>query len=93
LARIFLLKTFVTFLMATPSPVWPLVAALGMSARDTTTVPGGLPDNTICALSQLFGHGVPLVDNEVLIEDLEDLAAAEVGHGRQAVNESVKMKG
>ena len=28
LARIFLLKTFVTFLMATPSPVWLLVAAL-----------------------------------------------------------------
>lgn len=28
LARIFLLKTLVTFLMATPSPVWLLVAAL-----------------------------------------------------------------
>ena len=28
LAKIFLLKTFVTFLMATPSPVWLLVAAL-----------------------------------------------------------------
>ena len=27
-AKIFLLKTFVTFLIATPSPVWPLVAAL-----------------------------------------------------------------
>jgi hypothetical protein len=29
LARIFLLKTLVTFLIATPSPVWLLVAALG----------------------------------------------------------------
>jgi hypothetical protein len=28
LAKIFLLKTLVTFLMATPSPVWLLVAAL-----------------------------------------------------------------
>jgi len=28
LARIFLLKTLVTFLIATPSPVWLLVAAL-----------------------------------------------------------------
>jgi hypothetical protein len=28
LAKIFLLKTFVTFLIATPSPVWLFVAAL-----------------------------------------------------------------
>jgi hypothetical protein len=79
--------------MATPSPVWPLVAALGTSAGDIVMDPQDLPNDTVCALSQLFGHSVSLIDNEVLVEDLEDLAATEVGHGWQAVNESVNVKG
>jgi hypothetical protein len=40
LARIFLLKTLVTFLMATPSPVWLLVAALeALYQRGVCVVP------------------------------------------------------
>jgi hypothetical protein len=34
-----------------------------------------IPDNAVGTLSQLFGHRVPLVNNKVLVEDLEDLAA------------------
>jgi hypothetical protein len=55
--------------------------------------PRDLPNDPVCTLSQLFGHSVSLIDNEVLVEDLEDLAATEVGHGGQAVNESVDTKG
>jgi len=33
-----------------------------------------IPDNAVCALAQLFCHCVSLIDNEVLAEDLEDLA-------------------
>ena len=40
-----------------------------------------VPDDTICTLSELFRHCVPLIDNKILIEDLEDLTAAHVGHG------------
>lgn len=36
-------------------------------------------DNTIGALTKLFRDSVALVDNEVLVEDLEDLAALQVG--------------
>lgn len=32
-----------------------------------------IPDNAICALSQLFCHGISLIDNEILVEDLKDL--------------------
>ena len=34
-----------------------------------------IPDNAVGTLAQLLGHRVPLVDDEVLVEDLEDLAA------------------
>lgn len=62
---------------------------VGSSAVDTTIsmwpcslqTPRSLPDNAIGALSQLLCHVVPLVDNEFLVEDLEDLAVREVGHG------------
>lgn len=40
-----------------------------------------LPDNAVRALSELLGDGVPVVDDEVLVKDLEDLASLEVGHG------------
>lgn len=40
----------------------------------------GLPDNSIGALTKLLGHSVALVDDEVLVEDLEDLAPGEIGH-------------
>lgn len=33
------------------------------------------PDNTIGALTQLFGNRIALVDDKVLVEDLEGLAA------------------
>jgi hypothetical protein len=72
LARIFLLKTLVTFLMATPSPVWLLVAALWAYYQHLCALhcPRVLPDNAVCALSQLLGHIVALVDDELLVEDL-----------------------
>jgi hypothetical protein len=38
-------------------------------------VVGRRTHNAVGALSQLFGHRVPLVDNEVLVEDFEDLTA------------------
>jgi hypothetical protein len=34
-----------------------------------------VPDNAIGTLSQLFRHRVSLIDDEVLVKDLEDLAA------------------
>lgn len=40
-----------------------------------------LPYDAVRALSQLLGDGVPVVDDEVLVKDLEDLASLEVGHG------------
>ena len=48
------------------------VTALGME--------GHLPDNTISSLSKLFRNIIPLIHDEVLIEDLEDLAARHVRH-------------
>ena len=38
-------------------------------------VVGCSTDDPVRSLSQLFGDGVALVDDEVLIENLEDLAA------------------
>ncbi len=70
-----------TFLIATLSPVWELVAALHLGQlghwERTANV---LPDNTIRTLAQLFCHSVPLIDGEVLVEDLEDLAPSQVPH-------------
>jgi hypothetical protein len=40
-----------------------------------------LPDNAISSLAKLFCDGVSLVDDEVLVEDLEDLAALQISHG------------
>lgn len=82
LARIFLLKTLVTFFMATPSPVWLLVAAL--RARYQCRVPSApsrgssrvLPDDAVGTLSQLLGNIVSLVDDELLVEDLAVLLVA-----------------
>lgn len=34
----------------------------------------GLPDDAVRALTELLGNGVALVDDEVLVKDLEDLA-------------------
>lgn len=57
--------------------------------RDTLSclVVAGCTDNAIGALAQLFGDGIALVDDEVLVEDLEDLAALEgrVAHRALAV--------
>jgi hypothetical protein len=77
-----LLKTFVTFLMATPSPFWPLVAAL----QDCQLLPMAMllvyvPHDTVSALSQLFCDGVSIINNEILIEDLKDFTATKVAHG------------
>lgn len=38
------------------------------------------PNNSICSLTQLFGDSITLVDYEILIKDLEDLAALEIRH-------------
>ena len=35
---------------------------------------GNLPNDAVCALAQLLGHIIALIDNEILVEDLEDLA-------------------
>jgi hypothetical protein len=40
-----------------------------------------IPDDAVGTLAQLLGHIVPLVDNELLVEDLEDFAALQVRHG------------
>jgi hypothetical protein len=76
LARIFLLKTFVTFLIATPSPDWTLVAALHNISYLSMTDPISWvsPDDTVSALTQLLCHIVSFVDHKLLIENLEDLA-------------------
>lgn len=34
-----------------------------------------VPDNAVGTLSQLFRHRVSLIDDEILVKDLEDLAA------------------
>lgn len=41
---------------------------------------GGSPNNAIGALSQLLGYVVALINDEILVEDLEDLTALEIGH-------------
>jgi hypothetical protein len=82
-----LLKTLVTFLMATPSPVWMLVAALDGTCQHMYMYPltcltftldiqvwGYLPHDTIGSLTELFCHIVLLAHDEVLVENLEDLA-------------------
>lgn len=81
MARIFLLKTLVTFLMATPSVVWLLVAAL----HDTGSAVGhvgcgrrSVPYDAVSTLSKFLGHVVALVDDELLVEHL---AAVSPGHG------------
>jgi hypothetical protein len=33
-----------------------------------------IPDNAICALTQLFCDGVSVINNEILVEDFEHLA-------------------
>lgn len=40
-----------------------------------------LPDDTVCALAQLFGDIVLLIHDEVLVKDLEDLATLQISHG------------
>lgn len=49
----------------------------------TSLVVRGSNDDAVGALTELFGDGVALVDDEVLVEDFEDLAALErgVAHG------------
>lgn len=60
------------------------VAAVGLKQSQSLTVrvfsADRVPDNSICPLTQLFGNIVTLVDDEVLVEDLEDLATLKVCH-------------
>lgn len=42
-----------------------------------------IPDDTISTLSQLLCDSVSLVHDEVLVEDLEDLAPLQIGHGER----------
>lgn len=39
-----------------------------------------VPNNAVSALTQLLGHIVPIINDEVLIEHLKDLAPLEVRH-------------
>jgi hypothetical protein len=83
-AKIFLLKTLVTFLIATPSWVWEFVAALWeqelANTQLTTQSRNALPDNSVSTLTKLFSHRISLIDNEVLVENLEHLSSHEVCH-------------
>ena len=38
------------------------------------------PDDAVCALTKLFRYGVPVINDEILIEDLEVLAALKLCH-------------
>ena len=49
-----------------------------------TDLSGDAPNNAIGTLSKLFGDIVALVDHEILVEDLEDLAALEICHVKAA---------
>lgn len=69
-----------TFFIATPSPVWLLVAALRGVKGIGIELKGSLPDNAVGPLAQLFCHIVPLVNDEVLIENLENFAPSEIRH-------------
>jgi hypothetical protein len=51
-----------------------------MGANPQSQLQTDIPDNTICALTELLGDSVALVDDEVLVEDLEDLATLEIRH-------------
>jgi hypothetical protein len=42
---------------------------------------GGLPNDTVGTLTQLFGNSVVFIDDKVLVEDLEDLATLKLSHG------------
>lgn len=39
-----------------------------------------IPNDSVCPLAKLFGHIVTLIDDEILIEYLEDLAALKICH-------------
>ena len=39
-----------------------------------------LPDYAICSLAKLLGNIVTFINDKVLVEDLEDLAALEISH-------------
>ena len=41
----------------------------------------GVPNYAVGTLAELFGNVVALINHKLLVEDLEDLAAGEVGHG------------
>lgn len=40
----------------------------------------GLPDYAVGSLAQLLGNIVTFINDKVLVEDLEDLAALEISH-------------
>ncbi len=43
--------------------------------RETRRAGGHLPDDTVSSLPELLGHSVALIDDEILVENLEHLAA------------------
>ena len=45
-------------------------------------VRGNRPDNPVSALTEFFCHSITLIDDEVLAEDLKDLATLNFTHGR-----------
>ena len=50
------------------------------------------PNNAIGALSELLRHGVALVDDKVLIEDLEDLSALKIRHFARGFDDHSKPR-
>jgi hypothetical protein len=56
--------------------------SVGAPTRSTTTgASKGLPDDAVCTLTELLGDIVVLIHDEVLVEDLEDLATLQISHG------------
>lgn len=82
MARIFLLKTLVTFVtrQLMPATQGGNIVDLLDSNTLSSGIVGGSANDTVSTLSQLFGHIVPFIDNEFLVEDLEHFAALKIRH-------------
>lgn len=49
------------------------------------------PNNAVSSLAELLGDGIALVDDEVLVEDLENLASLQVTHDCGFLDRLVKL--
>lgn len=67
------------------------VSSSAWRGREGLATREGSPDNAIGTLTKLLGDSIALVNNEVLVEDLEDLAPGEVRHGEAGAREQRLM--